>query len=207
MKKIMFIVSTLMIFTASTLFAQHANLGVKAGISYPKEPSTVGFDSALNIEAAINKFFAVGAEVGFNWVQKEKNDGDETFGDLQVSQTLTIDYYSLPIIAFAKLYIPLGYNSPVTPYIAGGAGYSWTDYNTDDVSYTFQGFTWQVLGGALIDLGYEANGMGILVELGYRGTQVKRDFGSGSNSVEYELKMSGLIARLGVNFKIGGSNY
>ena len=204
MKRITTILASLtLLFAVSAASAQQANLGLGLGISYPSEPDSVAFDSSVFFDYSANKFFSIGIESGFGWVKKDLDTNDTAIGDITLTEAKTINYYSIPLLAVITISIPIGeYDSPLVPYISGGAGYSWTIYDGLEDSYTFSGFTWQVVAGFNYDLGYEANGMKIFVEAGWRGTQIEDEI-EGTN---YELDMSGVIARLGVSFALGGGS-
>ena len=61
---------------------------------------------------------------------------------------------------------------------------------------------WQAMAGVLIDPGEGAQGMKVLVEVGYRGTSVSHEYEQ-LNNKSYELDMSGLVARVGLTFALG----
>ncbi len=211
MKKIVsLLIALLVLVSFSALSAQEApqiNLNVKAGIAYPSDIEQVGFDSELGLDVWINKFFAVGILTGFGWISKEYDSGESLdFGPtatLSASEDLNI--YSLPVIGNIK--IGLGNFKEtygITPYVSAGAGYLWVFHRMSDANETFSGFAWQVAGGVAFDLGEGANGMQVLVEAGYRGTEVETEY----NGKDYELEMSGLIVHLGVSFPLsGGDSY
>jgi len=194
----------LLMFSVTALRAQDTNLGISLGISYPADPEALAFDSALSLTFGVNKFFGIGVEGGFNWVKKDIDAGEDTFEDFTATQAATINYYSIPVLAKAVLTIPVGEygEAPVLPIISGGAGYSWTIFDGLSESYTFSGFTWQVMGGVLLNLGEGAGGMKILIEAGYRGTYITDDI----NGTEYELDMAGFVARAGLSFPLSGGD-
>jgi len=206
MKKITTIlVSFAVLFTVSFASAQTTDVGIALGISLPDAPDTVAFDSAVSLDFGINKYFALGIESGFGWVKNDLESGDSSGIGLPVTSNVSENFYSIPLLAMATLNIPLGeYEMPVVPFISGGAGYSWTIYDGITNSYTFSGFTWQAVGGVKINLGSDAGGMQILIEAGWRGTEVSKEI----LGQDLELEMSGLVARAGLSFPIlGGDNW
>lgn len=204
MKRITTILASLtLLFSVSAASAQQSNLGFGLGISYPDAPDTVAFDSSLFFDYSVNKFFAIGVESGFGWIKKDLKSGDKAFEDFNAPEAASINYYSIPLLAVITISIPIGeYDSPLVPYISGGAGYSWTIFDGMDDNYTFSGFTWQAVVGFNYDLGYEANGMKIFLEAGWRGTDIEDDI----EGHTYELEMSGLIAHIGASFALGGGS-
>jgi len=206
-KKLILTVSVFMIAGSLTLAsAQEFNVGTSAGIGYPDVPETVSFDMAFFADYSINPYLAVGLETGFGWIKQDYTAGEAVvpgLGGLPVNST--INFFSFPLLAMVTISLPLGEEIPVTPFISGGAGYSWTIFNSPS-SYagneTFHGFTWQAMGGAVITLGEAARGMKVLIEAGYRGTDIK-------NADSAELEMSSPIVRIGVMFPLsqGNSDY
>ena len=198
MKK--FIITALFIFAFTAgLFAQHANIALKAGVAYPETPESIGFDSALSIEVVINKYFGLGVESGFQWISQDASSGDSPVGDVPLTESMTIDYMSVPVLGYAKVFMQA--SPSVFPYIAAGAGYQWTGYSDSDNDWGFNGFIYQGMIGCMFNLGADANDMSIVIEAGWRGTKLERDFDSVNKTLE--LKMSGPFVRFGVSFMVG----
>ncbi|PKL41131.1 MAG: hypothetical protein CVV44_00400 [Spirochaetae bacterium HGW-Spirochaetae-1] len=206
MKKIIIFFSSLAIlFTVSFASAQGVDVGMGLGISYPDEPDQVAFDSSFFADYNVNQYFSIGLETGFGWVKKDIDGPETSFGGLALQSGDSINYYTIPLLAVITINIPLGEEVPVVPFLSGGVGYSWTIYDPpSSIDWTFSGLTWQVMGGASYNLGENANGMKVFLEVGYRGTDIKKEF----SGHDYELEMSGVIAHIGVAFPLsGGSDY
>lgn len=203
MKKIITIVSSIMLLiSASFIYAAESNFDIKAGISYPSGPEKVGLDSSISFNIGLDKFFALGIEGGFNWVSWEETSGSIEYGPVPLTQTEKINAYSLPVLLNARLRYDIRDQYGILPFIAAGAGYSWTFFRMTDSNRDFSGFTWQVMGGIAFRLG-EGSNMELLIEAGYRGAKV-------SDENDYELNMSGFVAHAGVRFPIfggGGSDF
>ncbi len=199
MKKLLLtFISLLMagLFTAAS--AGTAEMGVSLGIGYPEYPEQVSFDMGVFVDYQINPFLAVGLESGFDWVLKEYSAGSTTVGSLgPLTQKERFNFYSIPILGMVTFTIPLE-GSPIKPFISGGAGYSLTIYDAPGDNWTFQGFTWQAMAGAAIELGENAMGMKVLIEAGYRGTMIEKEI----SGVDVELEMSSPIVRVGVVFPL-----
>lgn len=175
-----------------------ADVGGSAGIGYPDYPDQVSFDMGIFFDYNINPYLAVGLESGFDWVFREYKSGSTPVGSLgALSSSERYNFYSFPLLGMVTINVPLE-GTPVTPFLSGGAGYSWTIYKAPDDSWTFHGFTWQVMAGAVIELGEKAMGMKILAEAGYRGTMVETTV----NGANVELEMSSPIVRVGVVFPL-----
>ena len=173
------------------------DVNLRLGIQYPDAPDRVGFDSALGCNYWFNPFFAFGAETGFGWITREYGTGDSlpVKGTSGVTKTQDLNIFTLPVLAKITVGIPVV--EGIKPYITGGAGYSWQFFRFPDQNETYHGFTWEALGGVCIGLGEAANGMEILVEAGYRGTNTK-------DENDYELDMSGFVTHIGVSFPLQG---
>jgi len=206
MKKLILIASAVLLFAVSAS-AQNVDVGFGLGGSYPKAPDTVSFDSKLFVNVGINKFFAVGLETGFGWIKRSAGD-DMNFNGATIQAVSSTNFYSFPILLTATVFFPVGdYESPLKPYVSGGAGYSVTNYAPSGNNYFFHGFTWQAAIGLNYNLGSEANNMSVFIEGGYRGTMLERDMDLGAGSVTAELDMSGPFVKAGVSFPISASNY
>ncbi len=181
-----------------------AEMGASIGIGYPDYPEQVSLDLGLFADYKINPFLSVGLETGFDWVLKEYNAGAAPVGSLgTLTQKEKYNFYSFPLLGVVTFNIPLG-ESPVQPFVSGGAGYSWTIYDAPNDNWTFHGFTWQVMAGATFDLGESAMGMKALIEAGYRGTMIETNVGG----INVELDMSSPIVRAGVVFPLSrGSDW
>lgn len=205
MKKILSFIAALglaFVFTVTEAGAQSVSAGFGLGASYPKAPDTVAFDSSVFVDFGINKYFALGIESGFGWIRRSSGDKVDLDG---VSLTLTksSNFYSFPLLGTMTVYIPVGeYESAFTPYISGGAGYSWTTLS-GDMHETFHGFTWQAVLGVNFNLGSDANGMIVFLEGGYRGTMIEANI----NSKSYELDMSAPFIKLGLSFPLSSGDF
>ena len=204
MKKLMLVFVSAVMFLAVSASAQSLNAGFGLGGSYPKAPDSIGFDSKVFVDVGLNKFFALGIESGFGWIKR--SSGDEIkFDGGTMKATSSLNFYSIPLLLTATVFFPVGeYESPLKPYISGGAGYSWTVYSSandptfDKKNTTFHGFTWQAVVGIDYNLGSDANNMSVFLEGGYRGTMLEKKY----RSVTYELDMSGAFVKVGVSFPI-----
>ena len=206
MKKLTLCVIFLLAITAGPVMAQEESgagysgpdVNIRLGIQYPDAPERVGFDSALGFNYWLNPFFALGLETGFGWITKEYGTGDKlpVKGGMVLTKSQDLNIFSLPLLA--KLTVGIPVTDMIKPYVSGGAGYSWQFFRFPGQNDTYHGFTWEVLGGVSIGLGEAANGMEVLVEAGYRGTDTKQEN-------DYELDMSGFVAHIGVSFPLSGS--
>ena len=207
MKKLTLCVIFLLAITAGTAMAQEdsgagysgPDVNLRLGIQYPDAPERVGLDCALGLNYWINPYFAVGADTGFGWITKEYGKGAmvPAGGGIPLMKSDTLNIFSLPVLAKLTIGIPIA--EGILPYISGGAGYSWQFYRFPGYNDIYHGFTWEVVAGSSVSLGEAANGMEVMAEVGYRGTNTK-------NGSDYELDMSGFIAHLGVRFPLAGSS-
>lgn len=198
MKKLIYsiIMMTLVAFS-TTLFAQDSNITIKAGMAYPDAPDKVGFDSAIGFNYGIDRYFTLGLETGFGWVKWKQKGTSQTISGVTLSNVDKNNLYSLPLLATATVRLSdMMENYGVMPFATGGVGYSWTWFNTktENQSKTFHGFTWQAMGGAAIKLGYDSD-IQFIIEAGYRGAEIE-------NSKNFELNMSGFVARAGVSIPL-----
>ena len=199
MKKFTLLLSSIfIIFAVVGAIAQVPEIGVGLGASYPDAPGKVGFDSAVKFDYKLNKLFAVGIESGFGWVNWEQKLISGYIGTppIPTYKVTNTNLYSVPVLAGVTLNIPFG-DSPVSIFVSGKAGYSWTFYSGEESS-TYRGFTWQALAGLAYAFDEEYNRMKLFGEIGYRGTSVK--------SKGEEIEMSAPFARIGVAFPLGYSD-
>ena len=208
MKKLILVFASAVIFFTVSASAQSLNAGFGLGGFYPKAPDSIGFDSEVFVDVGINKFFALGLESGFGWIKRGSGSKLE-FDNTPVTLSNSVNFYSIPLLLTATLYIPVGeYENPLKPYISGGAGYSWTIWSqsgntlSDKKNTTFHGFTWQAVIGIDYNLGSAANNMSVFLEGGYRGTMLERKI----HGQTYELDMSGAFIKAGLSFPIVASS-
>lgn len=197
MKKITCSIIMMALITFSTaLFAQDSNITVKAGIAYPDAPDKIGFDSAIGFNYGVDKYFTLGIETGFGWVKWKQKGASQTIGSVALTNVDKTNLYSLPLLATATVRLSdMMENYGVMPFITGGVGYSWTWFDTEEIqNKTFHGFTWQAMGGVAIKLGYDSD-IQFIIEAGYRGAEIE-------NSKNFELNMSGFVARAGVSIPL-----
>lgn len=179
----------------SALYAQESSIDFKVGAGYPDAPGKVGLDTAVAFNLGLDKYFNLGLEAGFGWIQWEDKDAAATYPNLNITQVEKANLYSFPLLAVASIrFADVESSYGFMPFISGGAGYSWTKYSHPDVSDTFKGFTWQVFGGVVFSPG-EGSMMKVIVEAGYRGADIE-------DADSYQLDMSGAFARLGVSFPL-----
>ncbi len=203
MKKLSFLLSSIFLFCLiSAAGAQQFNAGLGLGINTPDAPDQTGFNSKAFGEYAVNKYFAIGLETGFDMLKKDKGKKVKV-GDAELTTAEDTDFYTIPALLTLRLSFPVGeYNSPLKPYILGGLGYSWTRTNCTGKNETFNGLTYQALGGITYDLGYDAANMNIFLEAGWRWTDIEASI----ERENLELDMSGFLARIGVSFPLGAKN-
>jgi len=198
MIKRILIVLSILIFSVA-VYAEKSTLHVKAGVQYPDDPDKTGFDSAATLNIGVDKYFTLGVESGFGWVQWKDKGEKVPGGEVTFTETETTNLYSLPLLGVATIRLAdMMENYGFMPYITGGAGYSWTWYRSSYLKERFDGFTWQVVGGVEIKLGSDSN-LAVLLEGGYRYAPVE-------NSDNLELDMSGFIGRAGISFPLEGSD-
>ena len=204
MKKITLLLSSVFIlFVVSGAQAQGPEFGFSLGASYPEAPEKVGFDSAVKFKYNANRLLAIGVESGFGWVSSKSDEGFiEVEGLPNVKEISEVNFYSVPVLGTLTLNFPFGEDAPMSFFISGGAGYSWTFYR-GAANHTFAGFTWQALAGLAYSYDDEFSSMKIFGEIGYRGTRLKSDI----SGVTAELPMSAPFIRVGVSFPLGGSDY
>jgi len=189
--------------TATALFAEGSNINFKIGAQWPDAPDKTGLDTAISFNYGADKYFTIGAEAGFGWVKyKEEGDSFETDNNVTLTEVEKTNIYSFPLMAVATVRLAdMQEQYGFMPYITGGAGYSWAVYKNSDIEdiypefdNSFDGFTWQVVGGCAILLGSDSN-MTLTIEAGWRGAELE-------NEDSIELDMSGIIARAGVTFPL-----
>ena len=189
------IIAVMILAFGSALYAQESSIDVKLGAGYPDAPGKVGFDSAIAFNLGLDKYFNLGLEAGFSWIQWKDEDGTLEFENMTGVQVEKANLYSFPLLAIASIrFADVESSYGFTPFINGGAGYSWTRYNHPDIKDTFHGFTWQVSAGSVFSLG-EGSALDVIIEIGYRGAAV-------ANSDDVELDMSGVFGRLGLSFPL-----
>ncbi|MCL2154740.1 MAG: porin family protein [Leptospirales bacterium] len=200
MKRKIFLTLTVIAFSTA-LFAQSTTVHIKGGVQYPSDPDKLGFDSALTLNLGLDKYFTLGAESGFGWLKwKDKTGSNFAPQGIQLNQIEKTNLYSLPLLAVATVRLAdMMEDYGFMPYVTGGAGYSWTWFRDPNYKSRFEGFTWQVVGGFEIKLGADSN-LALIIEGGYRGAAIE-------NSKNFELDMSGFIARVGISIPLVSSYY
>ncbi|MBS0616948.1 MAG: outer membrane beta-barrel protein [Spirochaetes bacterium] len=193
------------ILSASTVYAD--GFEVKAGAASIKDtnPSNkVGFDAALAYTLRLDRFFAIMPEVSFNWLNYTGSSASIGGSGISGGSTPSTSIYTLPVLANARIYIPMGGDdTPIfQPYITAGLGYGWMSYNQSSTptssaaTATASGFMYQAVVGGLLNLGMISDGSAsstnLLLEVGYRG-------GLLSTSNSQQLDVSGILVRAGVN--------
>ena len=207
MKKLLTLIAASAVIFSASMAKANIDLGFTIGTAYPHELEQFSFDGAVSVDFEINELFFFGVQGAFNWIKKDVSSGDslaigddEFEADAKTSQNI----YTYPVLLNATFVFPVsgpGFHNPVRPFLSLGAGYAWSLYRSDEAkNYNFSGLAYQAMLGTYIDLGYQAQGMKIKLEAGYRGTDVKTDIGGKS----YELPMSSWLARVGVTFSLGG---
>ena len=207
MKKFVLLFSAVFIaFAVLEAKAQVPEIGISLGVSYPTDPDKVGFDSAFKFNFNLNRMLSIGVESGFGWVHSKKGFSVKE-EDLTYRVVDEINFYSVPVLGGFTFNFPFGDYSPLSFFVSGAAGYSWTFYRGNQ-SHTFQGFTWQALAGLAYSYGEDYGNMKLFCEIGYRGTMVKSDIevlpGTTKN---LELNMSAPFIRVGVGFPLGSSDF
>ncbi len=190
--------------TATMLFAQDSTLNFKVGAQFPDAPDKAGFDAAISANYGADKYFTIGAEAGFGWV-KWKDEGASTEIDgVALTSVDKTNIYSFPLLAVATIRLAdMKEQYGFMPFVTGGAGWSWAKLDNPDIQSSFDdsfdGFTWQVVGGVNVALGADSN-MTLIVEAGWRSAELE-------NNDSIMLDMSGFICHAGVSFPIGYSEY
>ncbi len=200
MKNIVTAIVTAMLLAFSTaLFAQASSIDLKVGAGYPKAPEKVGFDSAIDINLGLDKYFNLGLEAGFGWIQWKDNDfAQQVAGPVTLTKVEKANLYSFPLLAVASIrFADVESDYGFLPFLSGGAGYSWTYFDHPEFSDTFGGFTWQVSAGTVFSPG-EGSNMNVILEIGYRGAAIE-------DEDSYELDMSGVFGRIGVSFPLSAA--
>ena len=189
------IIAVMILGFGSALFAQESSIDVKLGAGYPDAPGKVGFDAAVDFNLGLDKFFNLGIETGFSWIQWKDEGFAQQAYDLPLAQVEKANLYSIPVLAIASVrFANVKESYGFMPFISGGAGYSWTFYNHPEFNDTFHGFTWQASAGSVFALG-EGSALNVIVEIGYKGAAIQ-------NSDDLELNMSGPFGRLGLSFPL-----
>jgi hypothetical protein len=194
MKRILLAALFMFSFSVS-VFAIGSTLNVKGGIQYPEATEKAGFDSAVTLNYGVDKYFTIGAETGFGWIQWKDETSDIAIAKVSGVEVDKTNLYTLPLLGVATIRLAdMMENYGFMPYVAGGIGYSWTWYRHPDFKDRFDGLTWQALAGVEIKLGSDSN-LSLVVEAGYRGAPVE-------NSDNVEIDMSGPIGRIGISFPL-----
>jgi hypothetical protein len=212
MKKILSTIAAFtVILSASAVSAQ--SIGVAIGGAYPIEQESFGFSSSATFNIPINPLFAVGVEGGFDWMKKDiKADDAQAFGDFNAPSSYSENMYTFPVLVNATFIVPTGEGDEAAfnPFIRLGAGYGWALYRSDlegADDYTFSGLAYQGVIGALINPGEAAQGMKVIVEAGYRGTDFKTDIDIAGVTKSVKLDMNSAFVRVGVSFNLGGDDF
>jgi len=193
--KIKLLIAFFMLTFSVSVFAINSTLDIKGGVQYPNAPGKVGLDSAATLNIGVDKYFTIGAESGFGWIQWTDKTSDVSLSKVSGAAVDKTNLYTLPLLAVATIRLAdMMETYGFMPYVTGGAGYSWTWYRNPGYKDRFEGFTWQAMGGVKIKLGADSN-LAVLLEGGYRYAPVQ-------DSKNFEVKMSGPIARVGISFPI-----
>jgi hypothetical protein len=169
--------------------------GLKGGL-------LLGLESGSQVDEAVS----LGFEINF-WrktFEKKIDVGVDT-SIIHVPTTTTKVLYKhtvmyLPILATLKFNIPIGPESPVTPYLGASGGYAFAHigYKFNDPSYAengvtsspdkgyYGGWNWRIFGGAGVALGSMSR---LNLGLMYNGCTVSK---SESGGIERELELNGL---------------
>ena len=188
----------------SGLFSAESNADIKLGAAYSAGPKKTGFDMAVSYDLGIDKYFALGIQPGFHWLNYDVSTGVSSTlnGTISTNTLISQNVYSIPVLMNLIVRIPLQIG--VTPYFAPGAGYGWTFMKASSSSQQYDGLVWQLMAGAAFSLGGnnewggEGSAFQIIVEFGYRGYEPTLH---GANQ---QVIMSGAVAHIGARFSLGG---
>jgi len=208
------------VFSAAPLFAEGGGLEIKGGVGSVKAANDkAGFDAGIAYAYKIERFFAFVPELNFNWINFDQcvSNGaggcqTATVGGLSSTLTTSRNHYTLPLMLNLRFIVPMGSEDTpaVQPYVTLGAGYAWSFFEAttpqhtigatttpaQSVSDSAAGFMYQGMLGLAFNLGMltegSASSTNILLEGGYRGSQVKK---SG-----FKFDMSGYVLRVGAAF-------
>ncbi len=199
MKRKILATLAILIFSVA-VFAENSTLNIKGGVQYPDATEKAGFDSALTLNIGVDKYFTVGAETGFGWIQWKDETSDIAVAKVSGVEVDKTNLYTLPLLGVATIRLAdMMEDYGFMPYVTGGVGYSWTWYRHPDFKDRFDGLTWQAMVGAEIKLGADSR-LSLIVEGGYRGAPVE-------NSENVEIDMSGPVGRIGISFPLETSNF
>jgi len=179
---------------SSALYAM--DLDLKAGVMHPTSPNKFGLDTAVAFNYDLNKYFLVGAETGWGWVNwrglgraNDYTNPHDMRPDLYPSRAANL--YYIPILATATAHVEF---TEVIPYLSGGLGYAWALYR-GDYKDTYSKYTWQLLGG--LKWKFQARTL-LITEMGFRSAATK----SGRDV----LDMTGWMGRVGICIPFGKSS-
>jgi len=178
----------------------------KVGYYNPKNAKS-GILFGLNLGGSVDETVDIGFGVDlFHKSYQQESVIAESVsagGVIEEQKQLNLDFSTTAIPLMGTINVKLGANMPFAYFIAGGLGYAllWNKENNyaDDISEKrfYHGFTWQVGGGAMYQLGSRSYLIG---EVLYNDSHLKRDKGKTENGLPVwtEVDMSGFSFRLGV---------
>ncbi len=177
-----------------------SSFDIKLGFSYfnvgHHSPEAAALDSSYAFNLGLDKYFSLGFETGLNWTRWDCYSPRAEKSGLEPGDRKTAaDALTLPLMLNAVVHYDLRKDYFIMPYVAAGAGYSWSFFFHPDQDKNYGGFTWQVMAGTSIQprKDYFAE---MIVEAGYRGSSLTAREG-------YKLDLSGFVFRAGVRFSLG----
>jgi len=211
MKKYALIAAVFFTLSTGQLLAVNQELHCKVGTGYAHDLDNAGLDLSAFYAFEFDPYFAAGIEGTFLWVPWDKKLGTkETSPGVFVDVVASSNVFALPIMFNGQVRLPfLVKKIYVEPNVTFGIGYtpvllsynqpafvdqpSGDSYAEKDIIRFFHGFSWQFLVGVAFKPSVKST-IRFVGDIGYRGLNARH----GSE----KLKMSGMLFRLGVLFKL-----
>ena len=210
MKKFVLIATIFFTLITVEVLAVNQELVCKVGTGYAHDLDNAGLDLSVFYTFEFDPYFAAGIEGTFFWVPWDKKVGEKTGVPVSVDVVASSNVFALPIMFNGQVRLPfLVKKIYVEPNVTFGIGYTPVVLNYDRPAYEdadttlpvqakevtrfFHGFSWQLLLGASFKPSVKST-IRFVGDIGYRGINARH----GSE----KLKMSGILFRIGVLFKL-----
>lgn len=203
--KLLVVIAALVVFCSANAFAESVTQLTIGGSS----ANDIGGKTGLAIDTVywseINYLFAWGFNAEMIWYKWDRQvvdeDGNKVYQDVDVdgdgdyeSQPVkeTANAFLFPVMAGAKIQYPV--NSFLTPYVAGGLGWSFMPLlsDNDETSNFYNGFSWQIHGGTTVSVP-DLDNFRFVLDVKYRDAHIR-------NSDSVEIDMSGWQFSAGVQY-------
>lgn len=218
--KLKLAIVTALTMSMGSLFAAESSIDMKVlGAGYVPEYEKTAYDMGLSYNMGIDRYFAIGLEPGFQWINYKEGTGQNiTVGGFTSEQKIERNAFVFPMLVNFRVRFPMGGEwggkPKFVPYFTVGAGWSYldgtaktpqSDGTTNEENFYANGFTYQATVGMAYNLGSAMEGtssdLAIVAELGYRGADLEVN-----NSNGYKFDASSGFVRIGIRYALGGGS-